>query len=127
MRNILICLLLDIVFPAYTIYKLQENIPDFFSKSNAENKDTRPFFVRKPTILPRRDLKYSEILQLKSIQWSSMRTERCFLTNTCNCGRCVLASQKAKIPNIIVTSEKMKPKIIFVKQCNENNSIASLY
>ena len=82
-----ICALVGVVFPAYIIFKLHKQIPNFLSVSNSVTKDTRHFYQRPPSIEPRRDLKTFEILQLQSIQWSSIRTERCYIYD-CTCNRC---------------------------------------
>ena len=118
-RSIGICIIIGILLPAYTLFNLKKKIPDFFSESNS-CKNVQ--FSLKPHSLiePRRDLKPSEMIELKSIMWSSRRTERCYGTN-CTCSRCFLILQKMKLPKIIVTSEDTNTKIIFVNECIDHN------
>ena len=120
-RNIFICALVGTVFPAYIIFKLHNKIPNFLSVLNSVNKDTRHFYQRPPYIEPRLYWKTFEILQLQSIQWSSIRTERCYIYD-CTCIWCLVLLQKMKLPKIRVTSEKTNTKIIFVNECIDSIS-----
>ena len=49
-RNIFICALVGVVFPAYIIFKLHKQIPNFLSVSNSVTKDTRHFYQRPPSL-----------------------------------------------------------------------------